>query len=415
MKKILFLIVLLYLPGMNAQTVQRARVLAYNLLAYPESYETRNPYYSLIINNLEPDIVVINEVTSSFGQQKFLDDVLGSDFTAAPYTDGYDSDNQLYYKDSLFTLLGFLVINTSLRQIDHYILQHNFTGDTLRVFAAHLKAGQGTAEEQQRLSEVTALRNRTDALPSGSNFIFVGDFNLYTSGEAAYQKLLDQTSPGYLLDPLNRPGNWNNNSSFADIHTQSTRLSQVINNGSTGGLDDRFDFILISQSVKDSGGVYYLPGTFRAYGNDGLHFNKSVNVEPFTLVSQQTADALYYASDHLPVFADFEFQSTPTSVDENLLTLREFILEQNYPNPFNPETKIKFTVPYINPNREFSHQTSLKVFDVLGNEIITLVNEHKLPGVYEVDFYGENLSSGIYFYRLQSGDFIDTKKMVLIK
>ncbi len=414
MKKYLIIFFLSAISILTAQTTERARVLVYNLLVYPESYETRNPYFAHTINNVEPDIVVINEVTSSFGQQKFLDDVLGSEYTAAPFTFGFDSDNQLYYKDSLFTLLGSIVINTSLRQIDHYILKHNFTDDTLRVFAAHLKAGQTPADAQQRLSEVTQLRNKTDELPANSNFIFVGDFNLYTSTESAYQKLLDQSTSGYLLDPINRPGNWNNNSSFADLHTQSTRASQVINGGSTGGLDDRFDFILISQAVKDSGGVYYLPGSYRAYGNDGQHFNQSINVAPFNIISQETANALYFASDHLPVIADFEFQSRPTLVDESPVRPDEFVLYQNYPNPFNPSTKIRYSVP-SNVNGEMSNVT-LIVYDILGNEISTLVNERKTKGIYEVEFHRTKfLPSGVYFYRLQTGSLAETKKMLLIK
>jgi len=87
-------------------------------------------------------------------------------------------------------------------------------------------------------------------------------------------------------------------------------------------------------------------------------------------------------------------------------------LSQNYPNPFNPTTKIKYQIP------ELSFVT-LKVYDVLGSEIITLVNEEKPVGSYEVEFSAIggaiDLSSGIYFYRIKAGDFIQTKKMTLIK
>jgi hypothetical protein len=85
-----------------------------------------------------------------------------------------------------------------------------------------------------------------------------------------------------------------------------------------------------------------------------------------------------------------------------------FALDQNYPNPFNPSTTISYSVP----ETEF---VTLKVYDVLGNEIASLVNEEKPAGKYEVDFNGAELSSGIYFYRLQAGSFIETKKMVLMK
>lgn len=91
----------------------------------------------------------------------------------------------------------------------------------------------------------------------------------------------------------------------------------------------------------------------------------------------------------------------------------DFSLAQNYPNPFNPSTKIKFTIPYV----ETGHAPSvlLKVYDVLGNEVVTLVNEDKPAGEYEVEFDATALTSGIYFYRLKAGSFIETKKMILIK
>jgi len=83
-------------------------------------------------------------------------------------------------------------------------------------------------------------------------------------------------------------------------------------------------------------------------------------------------------------------------------------LNQNYPNPFNPSTKIRYSVPQ-------SSNVVIKVFDILGSEIETLVNEEKTVGTYELTWYAESLPSGIYFYRLQAGSFIETKKMVLIK
>ena len=91
----------------------------------------------------------------------------------------------------------------------------------------------------------------------------------------------------------------------------------------------------------------------------------------------------------------------------------DFSLEQNYPNPFNPSTKIKFKIP--GQARNDNTMVTLKIFDVLGNEITTLVSEQKPAGTYEVEFNGNNLPSGIYFYQLKAGSFVETKKMVLIK
>lgn len=99
---------------------------------------------------------------------------------------------------------------------------------------------------------------------------------------------------------------------------------------------------------------------------------------------------------------------TPTGVEDNVEIPGDFTLEQNYPNPFNPSTRISWQSPVG------SRQT-LKVYDVLGNEVATLVDEYRDAGVYEVEFDAGGLSSGVYFYKLTSGSFAETKKMIVIK
>ncbi|MCB9248250.1 MAG: T9SS type A sorting domain-containing protein [Ignavibacteriales bacterium] len=103
---------------------------------------------------------------------------------------------------------------------------------------------------------------------------------------------------------------------------------------------------------------------------------------------------------------------TDVESDKNLSA--QFELSQNYPNPFNPTTIIKYSVPNVVSNFS-SNNVELKVYDVLGREIKTLVNQKQKAGNYEVSFDTKELSSGVYFYRLQSGDFIQTKKMMLLK
>ena len=100
--------------------------------------------------------------------------------------------------------------------------------------------------------------------------------------------------------------------------------------------------------------------------------------------------------------------------NDNLIEISmDFNLGQNYPNPFNPSTKIKFTIPSVGAYR--NTPVHLKVYDVLGNEVATLVNEEKPPGNYEVEFKAERLTSGIYFYRLIVGTFSQTRKMVFLR
>jgi hypothetical protein len=114
-----------------------------------------------------------------------------------------------------------------------------------------------------------------------------------------------------------------------------------------------------------------------------------------------------YGSENISIIENLAIISDVDNYPETYLP-ENFSISQNYPNPFNPETKIRYSVPQ-------SSNVILKVFDVLGSEIETLVNEEKGVGTYEVNWSAENLTSGIYFYRLQAGDFVETKKMVLMK
>ncbi|HCY77980.1 MAG TPA: spore coat protein CotH [Ignavibacteriales bacterium] len=111
----------------------------------------------------------------------------------------------------------------------------------------------------------------------------------------------------------------------------------------------------------------------------------------------------------------------PTDVDDTLTEIPvEFSLKQNYPNPFNPSTKISFSIPNVvlssrsEPGEEGS-RVQLKIFDILGKEVALLVNENKSAGSYEIEWNAEGLPSGIYFYQLTSGNFIQTKKMILLQ
>ncbi len=120
----------------------------------------------------------------------------------------------------------------------------------------------------------------------------------------------------------------------------------------------------------------------------------------------------YTNSFYLSNFGEF-----PVSVGEDHISHipDDLQLYQNYPNPFNPSTTIKFSIPNVISTEGRNLNVTLKVYDVLGNEVATLVNEFRNAGSYEVDFDASSLSSGIYFYRLQAGLFVQTKKMIFLK
>ena len=130
----------------------------------------------------------------------------------------------------------------------------------------------------------------------------------------------------------------------------------------------------------------------------------------------------WYAGGH-SVYGDpqvaFIYKTTNggvSFVEENLIEVSapsEFLLSQNYPNPFNPYTKIKYSIPSVGTQHAVSVQ--IKVYGTLGNEIETLVNEEKLTGTYEITWHVVNLPSGVYFYQLRVENYIETKKMILLK
>ncbi|MEN8192102.1 MAG: T9SS type A sorting domain-containing protein, partial [Bacteroidota bacterium] len=99
--------------------------------------------------------------------------------------------------------------------------------------------------------------------------------------------------------------------------------------------------------------------------------------------------------------------------EDNPSSNQSFGLLQNYPNPFNPTTTIKYTIP--NVASSFSSSVKLMVYDILGKEITTLVNENKQPGDYEITFNANTLSSGIYYYQLRSENYAESRKMVYVK
>ena len=119
-----------------------------------------------------------------------------------------------------------------------------------------------------------------------------------------------------------------------------------------------------------------------------------------------------YRLKQIDLDGSFTFSNT---VEVNLNVPIKFSLAQNYPNPFNPSTKIKYSIPKVGNANLRSLQTSLKVYDILGREVTTLVNENQQPGNYEVEFNASIHSSGVYLYKLTAGSFTATKKMILLR
>lgn len=309
MKKALLLCLLSY-AGM-AQ-IREFSVTTYNSLRYStDNIDARHPHFRNIIHTIKPDILVLEEISGSNSATMFLDSVMNVDSTTyslASFIDGPDLDAALYYKSAKFTALPTLSYPTTLRDIFQYRLIPDGSLDTLHVFGVHLKASSGSSNEARRAQEVAVLRSITNQFVDSINFLVCGDFNIYSSSEPAYQDLLFDTpaNDGNFIDRIQISGTWNN-SAYAQYHTQSPRTTQF-NGGAHGGMDDRFDMILLSNALNSPAGMAYKPGSMYVFGNDGQHYNKAITDMPIgTDYDLSTRKDLHLASDHLPVVASFTY------------------------------------------------------------------------------------------------------------
>ena len=316
------------LVSLLAAPAHAVRLVSYNILNYPgSSGPARAPYYRTILAPLDADVIVTGEMASaSGGETEFLNEVLNvmepGQWAAVPFVDGNDSDAACFYRISAVQFLGqwsFYPNPANLLRLVHvYRLKpvgYASAAAELRIYAAHLKASDTSADAAQRLAEVTGLRDSMNAMPTGTHALALGDFNFYRSTEAGYQKFLESqaNNTGRVYDLL-PAGSWHDGASYAAIHTQSPcKTTPCASGAATGGLDDRFDFILPTYNLGGSQGLGVLTGTCIPVGNDGLHLNLNITDAPTIPEGAAYATALKLASDHLPVRIDLRVPARITT------------------------------------------------------------------------------------------------------
>ena len=308
------------------------RVLAYNLLNFPNGraqcqdpddivLPNRQDTLAKIIEFVQPDVLMVCELQTQAGSDAILQAMQGvnADYRAAQFVPNtssivQDLNNMLYYNSAKMTLVSQSVIPTGTRDISRYRMQMNdpriaTAPDTVFVdfFVAHTKAGSAPADSTRRANDLATFQAAFESMDV-DNAIIGGDMNFYTSTEAAYQTLLGSTVNPW-FDPVDSPGDWDNNPVFADLHTQSSRQFgvQSYDCGISGGIDSRFDFILHNGPVETEAlGVRYLPGTYEIPGNNGMLFNDAINdAGNSSGVPREVLNAMFFMSDHLPVRADY--------------------------------------------------------------------------------------------------------------
>jgi len=331
MRTIGLLLSLLFLQTyVQVKAQDTIRLMHYNVLYYGKNVydcnstnnnrDDKNGYLRTILPYVQPDIITVNEMDADLADIDYLMsqtlNINGVTYWSHAALSGSYSVNMIYYNSSHLKLNSQEVIQGDPAQSDVYHM--SFLGsDTIDfdVVVAHLKAGNETSSAELRDQSTQNIMNYA-SVRDLDNYVVAGDFNVYTSSEACFQNMINyNTSACRLYDPINRLGNWNNNSSFADVHTQSTHTSGEC--FASGGMDDRFDFILISDAIKQTRNkMSYLSSSYQTIGQDGLHYNSDINAGTNNSAPTAVIDALYNMSDHLPVALDLVLhtQRTPITV-----------------------------------------------------------------------------------------------------
>ncbi len=365
----------------------------------------RDQDLTTIVSSVNPDIICVNELGEGVVNPLLVNsNVLNvngvNHFKSANSTNNSSSSlvNMLFYNENKFTLESQSTLQRDLnnfpiiRVIDFYRLYVNDAGlgspgvDTVffTIAVAHLKAGSSSGDQNQRENAAEAIMDYIENNVSDQNVILTGDFNIRSSSENSYQEFINYSNASVALnDPISTPGSWNNNSNFASIHTQSTHSSGT-GCFSGGGMDDRFDFSLISNSISN-GADKLRYQNYYAYGQDGSSFNGSLNTSNNFSVNSVVASALYNFSDHLPVILELEASVSGIGISEEDYWQR--VLQ--VPNPFKNQLNVHFK------GQQAFEDVEIRVIDLTGCTVAHKSTSN-LAANAQVSFNTEKWRPGIY-------------------
>ena len=431
MKRKIYLIIIIACTALFAQAQDIITVMQYNLLyygnynsGYADCFETNNntqlkdECIRTLVDYVKPDIFTVCEFGATQQlQNDFLRHNLNINGASYWQSDniinyaGSNIINHIFFDSRKMGLKRHVALRTNPRDTDIYELYLKTpglaAGDTIKLvcIVAHPKAGMGYESDRRALMQ-KAMDYVNQNYPT-DNVLIMGDFNMYGASESGY-RLLTQTysNPSIcFMDPLalvGGVGQWNNNALFAPFHTQSTR-SYSDECFSSGGLDDRFDFILMADEIAFSyNHMRYVQGSYHAVGNDGQHFNNSVNQGYNSAVPAEVAEALFNGSDHLPVTMKIAVDVHLGVEDHKAQSLYATVA----PNPASDRAAVSF----FNPSKG---QVQFELYSLQGQ---LMQHEAAFFGEgsqqYELSFH--DLTKGFYLLRVVHSDgWNQTIKLVI--
>lgn len=397
------------------------RLMHYNLMQYSltpyggctlanNNLDKKDSLLKVILNHANPDVITVNEITNTQAHiDRIQNNVLntnGIDYWKSGQLtslSGGTMANIIYYDSRKLTMHSHFIVQTTVRDINIYRMYFNtpdlLNGDTIFFIpiVAHLKAG--TSDTERRLSMIQQLMSRLNNWGISDNYVLTGDFNIYTSTEPAYQQLINYPNSAVrFYDPIDTPGNWNNNYSYRHIHTQSTHTGGDCFAG--GGMDDRFDFILVSAPILNGyDHVKAISETYTALGQDGNRYNGSMISPANTVIPQDIANALYSMSDHLPVMMDFLVYYPNAGINSinNQLNISTI-------NPFSDEIVLKIQSSEID---DFNY-----VISNIEGKILKQGKLHPQDKISEFKIETTDIQRGMYIFKIYSKNKSATLKLI---
>ena len=384
----------------NQEDTSFLRIMNWNVLNDGLLDPGRQPNFSRVLQAINPDIMCFNECFSSSATQvkNAVSQMLpGTNWNAVKLDDGNVTVSRYPILQSWLVYPGHR-ITASLINLPEW-----FEKDLL-VINSHLKCCGGQTNDDKRQLEVDAtvafiLDAKTPGgvinLPLETPFVILGDMNFV--GDR--QQLITLLTGEIINTPLfgnGGPPDWDNTDLQDLLSRQSDKRTAYTWRDDPGSFPPgRLDFQIYSNSVINVEKEFVIQTEVMS--------QQRLNQYGLQLLDTRTA------SDHFPKVSDISFDFT-TDVENDLESFA-FKLEQNFPNPFNPNTVIRYSISPANA-KQF---VSLKVYDILGNEVATLVNNFLAAGYYETSFDGSGLPSGIYIYVLRTENYFEVKKMTLLK